>query len=226
MLSARKIIKEHYKASFDRNTVKAKIKARFTNENTSQTLNIKLRIKKDEVIWMSGTFMGIPVAKVKITPTSVQYYEKIKHTYYDGDFSLISKTLGTELDFFQLQNMLLGEAIFNLKNHKHASTLDGQTHLLTPKKQALLFDVFYWINPTHFKLEKQRLENKEKEQYLSISYPDYQEVSAITIPKTVKIKASDHNNTTTIEMEFKSIVFDKNLSFPFKIPKDYKKISL
>ncbi len=226
MLSAKKVIKAHYKASFDHNTVQAKIKARYSDANTSQSINIKLRIKKDEVIWMSGTFMGIPVAKVKITPNSVQYYEKIKNTYFDGDFSLVNKTLGMNLDFYQLQNILLGEAVFNLKEKKYSSQLDGQAHLLTPKKQLQLFDIFYWVNPLHYKLEKQRIENIDKGQYLTISYPEYQEVTHSFYPKKLNIKAVQKNKTTKIEMEFRSVSFDKDLKFPFEIPKGYKKINL
>ncbi len=226
MLSAKKVIKAHYKASFDHNTVQAKIKARYSSANTSQSINIKLRIKKDEVIWMSGTFLGIPVAKVKITPTSVQYYEKIKHTYFDGDFSLINKTFGMDLDFYQLQNILLGEAVFNLKNEKYNSQLEEQVHLLTPKKQLQLFDVFYWVNPLHYKLNKQRIENVTKEQYLTISYPEYQEITHSYYPKQLNVKAVQKNKTTQINMEFRAVSFDKDLKFPFAIPEGYKEISL
>jgi hypothetical protein len=50
------------------------------------------------------------MAKASITPTSVSYYEKIKGTYFEGDFSALSQWLGTDLDFNKIQNMLLGEA--------------------------------------------------------------------------------------------------------------------
>ena len=226
MLSAKKVIKAHYKASFDHNTVQAKIKARYSDVKTSQSINIKLRIKKDEVIWMSATFLGVPVAKVKITPNTVQYYEKIKHTYFDGDFSLINKTLGMELDFYQLQNILFGEAVFNLKNKKYNSQLEEQIHLLTPKKQLQLFDIFYWVNPLHYKLDKQKIENKDKRQHLTISYPEYQEISHSFYPKKLNIKAIQKNKTTQIEMEFRAVSFDKDLKFPFVIPEGYNEIRL
>ena len=39
------------------------------------------------------------MAKALITPTKVSYYEKINNTYFEGDFSLLSNWLGTDLDF-------------------------------------------------------------------------------------------------------------------------------
>jgi hypothetical protein len=51
----------------------------------------------------------------------VSYYEKIKGTYFEGDFSALSQWLGTDLDYNKIQNML-GEPLDDLskgntKNH-------------------------------------------------------------------------------------------------------------
>lgn len=224
MLSAKKVIKSHYNAAFAKETIKAKIKTRYSDGNTTQSLTLNLRIKKDEVIWMSGTVFGITVAKVKITPTSVQYYEKIKHTYFDGDFSLISDKLGTNLNFQQLQNLLIGEAVYNLKDKKYASQLDLQAHRLAPKTQSDLFTIFYWINAGHYKLDKQQIEAENK--VLTVAYPEYQEIDNVFFPKSIHIKAQQPNNTTVLDMNLSSVSFDKKLSFPFSIPKGYTKLSI
>ena len=39
-------------------------------------------------------FFGIPMAKALITPTRVSYYEKINNTYFDGDYSILTKMIG------------------------------------------------------------------------------------------------------------------------------------
>jgi hypothetical protein len=60
------------------------------------------------------------MAKASITPTSVSYYEKIKGTYFEGDFSALSQWLGTE-DYNKIQNMLLGEPLDDLsKGYKES----------------------------------------------------------------------------------------------------------
>jgi LytS/YehU family sensor histidine kinase len=107
-MSTKKIIKNHYENSFSKNTINARLRARYRDEKSSQTITIKLRMEKDKAIWMSGTLLGIPLAKVLITPSKVSYYEKVKKTYFEGDFSLLSKFLGIEVDFEPNFNKVLG----------------------------------------------------------------------------------------------------------------------
>lgn len=225
MISTKKLVKAYEKAEFSKNTIQAKIKVHYEDPKISQNVVVKLRLKKDEVIWMSGSFLGIPLAKIKITPTSVQYYEKITKTYFDGDFSLISNKLGTELNFHQIQNMLVGQSLLPL-NYKHDVQIADNSYLFTPKNQAALFDVLYWINPTNFKIDKQVLKDTNEDQSLSIIYTDYQFLSHSYFPKNIQIDAVQSKKVTQIDMEYRSVEFDKELRFPFKIPSNYKKISL
>jgi len=223
MLTTKKVVKESEKNAFSKNTVEAKIKVHYSDPKLSQNLIIKFRLKKDEIIWMSGSFLGFPIAKIKITPTSVQYYEKITRTYFDGDFSLMSEALGTELNFQQLQNLLVGQSLHNLDN-KHTSIIDNKSYLVTPNDQAELYEVFYWINPRHFKLDKQTINNLNEHQSLSVTYPSYQNSSKTFFPKIINIIATQPKKTTKIDMEFKNVEFDKELRFPFKLPFNYKEI--
>jgi len=225
-LSVKKVIKEHERVAFSKKTIQAKIKTHYKDEKNSQSLTVKLRLKKDAVIWMSGTFLGIPVAKVMITPTSVQYYEKINNTYFDGDFSLISEALGVDLNFHQLQNIIVGEAVLGLNEGKFKSQIDQRAHLVSPKNNSSIFSIFYWINPNHFKLDKQILENQNQEQQLAISYPEYQKTSATFFPKKLLINATQSKNNTRIEMEFRNVILNKKLTFPFSIPSGYTEIKL
>ena len=72
-MSARKVAKKHVAANFDRKTIAAKLKVKFDNGKTKENVSVTLRIVKDEVIWLKVTKF-ITILKVKITPTSVQYY--------------------------------------------------------------------------------------------------------------------------------------------------------
>ena len=126
-MSTKKIIKNHYSNSFEKKTIKARIKAKYQDKKNTQSLVIKLRMEKDKAIWMSGTMLGIPLAKVLITPNRVMYYEKIKKTYFDGDFELLSNFLGTEVDFEKLQNLLIGQTIFDLTDERYTSEVAGMS---------------------------------------------------------------------------------------------------
>ena len=225
-ISTKKIINNHYNSNFNQKTINARINAKYKDDKTSVSFSIKLRLEKDKTIWMSATKFGIPVAKVKITPTRVVYYEKMQRTYFDGDFSLLSKWLGTELDYEKVQNILLGQAVLNLKKGKYNSTIDHKLYQLKPKKDVELFGILFFLNPDNFKVNRQEISNQEKQQLLSVSYPDYSKIKGEQFPKNINIRAIDHKKLTTINIEYRTVEFNENLTFPFSIPNGYKEISL
>lgn len=225
-MSTKKIIKNHYSHSFDKKTIKARLKAKYKDKKNAQSVTVKLRMEKDKVIWMSGTLLGIPLAKVMITPTRVSYYEKINKTYFDGDFSLLSKFLGTDVDFEKVQNLMLGQTILNLKNKRYTAEVDGKSYLVMPKKQEELFDILFWLNPITFKVEKQEVRQPVEQKRLTVSYAEYQQVSNEVFPKKINIIAVDKTDSAILDLEYRSVEFDKKLSFPFIIPSGYKEIKL
>ncbi len=226
ILSTNKIISNHYTNNFHQQTVSANLKTKYKDNKTSATVSIKLRLEKDKTIWMSATKFGIPLAKVKITPNRVLYYEKLQRTYFDGDFSLLSKWLGTELDYEKVQNILLGQAVLNLKKGRYNSVINENSYQLSPKKDNELFGILFFMNPYTFKVNKQEIRHPEKQQLLSVSYPNYSEIKGEQFPKNINIRAIENMNLTTINIEYHSVEFNNVLTFPFSIPNGYKEISL
>lgn len=225
-ISTKKIINNHYTHNFNKQTVYAKLNAKYKSKKAAATVSIKLRLEKDKTIWMSATKLGIPIAKVKITPNRVSYYEKLQKTYFDGDFSLLSKWLGTELDYDKVQNILLGQAVLNLKKGKYVSKIDNNLYQISPRKHNGLYGILFFMNPENFKLNKQEIRNTEKQQLLSVSYPHYKEIKGEQFPENINIRAIDSKNLTTINIVYRSVEFNKELTFPFSIPNGYKEISL
>ena len=225
-ISTKKIINNHYGTSFNQKTINATLNARYKSSKSSVSFNIKLRLEKDKTIWMSATKLGFPVAKVKITPDRVTYYEKLQRTYFDGDFSLLSKFLGTELDYEKVQNILLGQAVLNLRKGNYYSKIDNNLYQISPKKDNDLFGILFFMNPENFKLNKQEISNQEKEQLLTVSYPNYKNIKGEQFPENINIRAIDHKKLTTINIEYRSVEFNQDLTFPFSIPNGYKEISL
>ncbi|MDF1518035.1 MAG: DUF4292 domain-containing protein [Lutibacter sp.] len=225
-ISTKKIISNHYDNTFNQKTVNANLNAKYSDHKMSTSVNIKLRIDMDKTIWMSASKLGFPLAKVKITPSRVSYYEKLKGTYYDGDFALLSKWLGTELDYEKVQNILLGQAVLNLKREKYDSKIDNRLYQLSPKNVNELFGILFFMNPDNFKLNRQEITNTEKQQMLSVSYANYKNIKGEQFPENINIRATDKENLTTINIEYKSVEFNEELTFPFDIPSGYKEITL
>ncbi|WP_241483429.1 DUF4292 domain-containing protein [Kordia zhangzhouensis] len=222
-LSTKNIVKNHYRNSLKFNTIRGKLKVDFDDGKMQEGFTLSLRMKKDEAIWLSAK---LSLVKVYITPTRVSFYNKLDNTYFEGDFALISKFLGTDLDFEKIQNLLIGEALFNLKNEKFNSEIVDKTYALTPKRDFDLFKRLFFLDAFHFKIAQQQLVQTAEERLLTINYPAYQKITGQVFPKNVEIKASESNKTTTIQVEYKKITFNEEVRFPFKIPSGYKEIKI
>ncbi|MCF6295175.1 MAG: DUF4292 domain-containing protein [Flavobacteriaceae bacterium] len=220
-LSSKQIIREHSKQEAKFKTLQSRVKVEYIHGNKSQAHTISLRIEKDKMIWISS-FLN--VIRVKITPEKVGYYNKLDNTYFEGDFSLISDLLGIELDFNKAQNLLLGEALFNLDNKLYDADIHETSYLLQPKNQSALLEIFFLLNPTHFKMDSQQLAQPLKRRMLQIDYENYQEIEKQILPKHIKIIALENEEETIINMEFKSIYLNRDLRFPFRIPSGFDKI--
>lgn len=219
-----KAVLAHQNADFNQTTLEAKIDAHYDDGANGQNLAVKLRIEKDKTIWMSGTILGIPMAKILITPNRIQYYEKINKTYFDGDYSLFQQVFGVEMNFEQFQNLLLGQAFFDLNTGVVESKTNTQSFLLTPMEQNPKFDMFYRVNPKHFKLDSQEaiMPNQEA---LKVAYPEYQNIDGQNIPAQIKIESNQKNQITKIFLDIRQVELGNKLNFPFEIPDGYEKLN-
>lgn len=220
-LNSKQIIKEHNKKEAKFKTLQSRVKVEYIQGDKSQSHTINLRMEKDKTIWLSAT---LGIVRVKITPSKVSFYNKLDNTYFDGDFSLISDLLGTKLDFGKVQNILLGNALYNLKDGSYDSDVHEGSYLLSPKKQNDLFEIFYLLNPQHFKMDAQELAQSFEQRMLRIDYKNYQEVDKQIIPQSVKVIALEGDFETSINMEFRSVALNTDLRFPFRIPNGFEEI--
>ena len=223
-ISARKVAKKHVAANLDKNTIDSKLKVNFNNGKTKQSLAVSLKMKKDEVIWLKGTKF-ITVFKAEITPTSVRYYSSVFKNYFEGDFSMIKQLLGVEINFEQLQNLFLGQALTNVKEEDQEVEIVNNRYILSPEKQAELFDIFFKINPAHFKLDEQTIVNAEKDLRLDVKYPSYNLINEAVFPSEINIKAKNTKSVTAIDLQYKSVTFDTDVNMSFNIPLGYKKLT-
>ena len=222
-MTAKQIIKENQKQEADFKTLQAKVKIDFTNGKTENGVSVNLRIEKDKVIWLSAP---LAVARVMITPEKVRYYNKLENEYFDGDYSLLSELLGIDLDFNKVQNLLLGETIFDLKNDGYLVSNNEASYILQPEDKNPLFEIFYLFNPGHFKLDSQQLSQPLTQRFLQIDYKSYQLVHREIFPEVINIVALEATDEVKIDLQFKSMTINEEVRFPFEIPSGYKEIQL
>jgi outer membrane lipoprotein-sorting protein len=217
--SARAVLKTFEGNLADFKTANGKMKAGYESKDDSQSITITYRIEKDKAIWLSAKVMGLlPVAKVYITPDRFQYYEKINKTYFDGDFAMAEEYLGVEVDFENLQNLLIGRPMYELK--KNQMLFDDNAYVFLQNiKSILAYSAI--IDGRQFEMKSQSVQNINNES-LKVEYSKFQTVDKKKFPYKLKMTAKKQDEVVLIDIEYRSVVFDEDLSFPFSIPNNYE----
>ncbi|NJB71542.1 hypothetical protein GGR42_002004 [Saonia flava] len=220
---AKNIIKNHYSNQLNYRTLSGRMKIDYSDGVSSQGVSVSLRMERDKAIWISAP---LGMVKAYITPDRVSFYNKLQNEYFDGNFNYLSNLLGTELDFKKVENLLLGQAIFDLRQEKYNATVNNSNYELKPKKVHELFKALFQIEPKNFKMATQQISQPWEKRLLEIQYKNYQEIDKRVLPNEIGIVAIQDEEKTMIDIEYRNIEFNKPMNFPYKIPKGFKEVVL
>lgn len=224
-LTAVKLVEEYYSNTLDYTTFEARTRARFTsNGDTKPTVTVQIRIKKDQTIWIDGSLIGLSGARALITPDNIKFYDKLNRQYFDKDFSFISNYLGIDLNFDQLQRLLTGQTIYDLRDGRYTFTKEQDYFTVTPKKGNPLFDLLFEISTQPFTVQKQEVVMKEDQRTLYLNYGAYAAVEGKPFPTQLNLLATEPKRTTQVDIEYKSVKVNEPVRFPFKMPSGYEEI--
>ena len=222
-LATKNIIDKHYANTRDFKTMYIKASARYSDPKQNQNVTAEIKIEKDKQILVSVRFLGITMAKALITPSSVSYYEKIKGSFYQGDFTALSKWLGTELNFDKVQNLLIGEALDNLKNGKYKQTDAAPLYRLDDQNETNLKQS-YFFDSEQFLLQKEQITQTVENIMIQVVYGNHKKFDQGVFPTTITINTVDPKGKTDISLDYNSVTFNEALSFPYNIPDGYKEV--
>ncbi len=222
--SVEQVIIGHNNNFKDFNRLNIKASVRYEDAKNTQNVSADIRIKKDEIIWINIKVFGVSVAKTLITPTKVSYYEIINHTYFDGDFALISNWLGTDLDFQKVQNLLLGKALEDINKEKFAVAIVNNLYQVSEKKQADIQKT-YTFEAGNYLLKEEVINQKSQNRTLDIKYISHIPFENMIFPKEISIKAKQEKQVS-IDIEYNKFELNQEAPFPFSIQEGYEKVEI
>jgi hypothetical protein len=224
-ISSDKIIEQIYANKQDFQSVYIRASIAYKDEKQDQNVTAEIKILKNQQILVSVRFLGFTVAKGIITPTEVKYYEKIGGKYFEGNYATLSKWLGTDLDFFKVQNMLLGKPLDDLKIEQYSTSIQENFYKLENVKRNITEKTFYF-EAENFLTKKQEIIQSFKGRSLSISYADYKIFENMKLPTIIAIIANDNNALSNIDIAYNSVTFNQDLSFSYSVPDGYEKMTI
>jgi hypothetical protein len=222
-LATKKIIENHYDVKKNFSTAYIRANAKYKDKDQSLSFSAEIRIQKDEMILVSIRFLGITMAKGVITPTEVKYYEKTGNKFFEGDYTTLSNWLGSDLDFYKVQNMLIGQAMDDLRKGNYSNTIEDRLYKLkdiSDKKNAKSF----YFEAANFLIKRQEIEQAAKNRKLNVFYPNHKEYKEAILPLSILIEAIHENDKNTISLDYNSVTFNEQLSFPYSVPSGYEQI--
>ena len=222
-MSANKIIENYHNNKIEFSTLYIKSNVQYADDKQTQNVTAEIKIKKDQQILISVRFLGITMAKASITPTAVSYYEKISGNYYEGDFTALSQWLGTDLDFNKIQNMLLGRTIDDLTDGKYTESFVDKIYKLDDASSSKVKKSFYFDANT-FLVNKQEITQTTQGRMIQVAYSNNIVHQQGTLPSRILINTIQEKGKTKINLDYGTITFDEELSFPYSVPNGYKRI--
>lgn len=200
-------------------------KGRMVLKDGSQEREVKanIRVRKDSVIWMNFTVIGVQGGRALINRDSITILSNVKNEYFVFDYEELSRKFKFEINFDVIQAAMLGNL---LMKRAPANTVEKQTATYLLNQHAGTVDVLNYIRAATMKIQKVELKENNTHNSLVINYANFQPLETKLFPYdgTISLfyKAPAGLLNTTIIFEYTKVeVGDKQLRFPFNIPKKY-----
>ncbi len=191
--------------------------------NKEREVKASIRVRKDSVIWMTFSVIGVQGGKALINKDSITIVSNVDKEYFVFDYEELSKRYNFDINFDVIQAAMLGNLIMDRKD---SDVIVPESSFFILKQQVNSIAVDNYINAASMKLEKAELKESNSSNSLVINYSNFQPMGGKLFPYNGTIslfyKAISGLLNTTIIFEYnKAEVSDKELKFPFNIPKRY-----
>ena len=201
----------------------AKAKMVFRDDKKEREVKAHIRIRKDSVIWMTFTVVGVQGGRALINKDSITIVSTVDKEYFVFDYKELSKRYNFEINYFTIQSAILGNLI-SAHAEMDKITPGPSFNILDQQRETVSIKNF--INAASKKLEKVEMKEANTNNSVTINYNNFQPVGDKIYPFngviSIMYKNSSGLMNNTIALEYsKAEVGNKELKFPFNIPRKY-----
>jgi hypothetical protein len=194
------------------------------------SLNGDLRIVKDQAIYIQvKAFLGIEVARIRITPDSLIAVDRINRRYFADSFSRIKDWKEKGLNFFTLQSLLTNRIFLNTKEKISHKNLDDFTLKANGKNTQLIQkddpDCFFEVN-NDSQLSQTVLGDRSGKFKLNWAYSSFDAVNDYSFPHEMGITISTPKRKISSTMQLSRVEFGKKLNVDLNIPSRYNRVDI
>jgi hypothetical protein len=204
------------------NTFSSKLKIDYNDDkNNRLDFNAFIRMKKDSAIWVSIiAALNIEAFRVLITPDSVTIMNKLERTIQKKPLSYLQELTKVPFDFTTLQDLIIGNPVYLDKN---IISYTDQGDRISMSTIGDAFKHFITVSKNDLSVLFSKLDDLDatRSRTANLSYSEYAAVGNWMFAGMRKISLSEKTKID-VQLEFKQVEFDKPMTFPFAIPKNYR----
>ncbi|SFD29426.1 protein of unknown function [Spirosoma endophyticum] len=207
-------------------TAKSKISFKSRDQDIDNA-NVNIRVRKDSLIWMSISKLGIEAVRGLITKDSIVIIDKIHREYSVYDFPTLSKQFNFDMNFDLLQALIVGN--LPLPKRPAQKVKNERDYLLLRQSEGKVL-VENYIGEQDRKLKKLMVTEQPTKNTLRLDYEDFTSLSNFLFPYTslvtldYKSKTDGQFYQTLLRIKHSKVeMVEKSPGFPFNIPANYKR---
>ena len=217
------ILKSLDKNRINFTTFSAKIKVQYEDKNGKQPdFNAFVRLYKDSVLWISinATFLSIEAFRILITKDSVIILNKLTKQVEYHPFKYIENIASIPLNFSVLQDIVIGNPIYT--GDSIVAFRQTENHFLIGTV-GQFFKNLVTISADNNLIERSKLDDIDigQNRTADLSYGDYEKNGDFYFATYREITIAEKTKVD-ISLSYKQYEFNKELSFPFSVPRNYK----
>jgi hypothetical protein len=205
----------------DFRTFSTKARMHYDDGSKSYDFVANIRMRKDSIIWVSVTVGGlIQVARAVITPDSFKAVVFVEKEAYLGPVSKANEFLPAGIDFYALQNLLIGDPVLSGGTVTDATDFGGTW--------SYRFEQANYIQQTNYNKADSTLRSCQvvatgtADKALQVQYGDYRRNNNQMYSDMRKLNIINGAKQIQVDMNYNNSAVNEVLSFPFSIPQNYQ----
>lgn len=205
----------------------AKGKAQVNLRGEKQGANLALRVRRDSIIWVSASLLGVEGVRAVLTRDSVRVMNRLDHTYFSGGYAYLSELLNVPVSFAQMQALLLGDYLPAPAGTTPTMTVEeANRQRVTYPLAGVLVERL--LQPGTGRVQQLKVSDAATKRNLSVDYTDFrplEQQANLPFAHAMFVQAQQPpSGVVTAAINYAKVDAGRErLTFPYAVPKGYRR---
>ncbi|MDQ2793776.1 MAG: DUF4292 domain-containing protein [Bacteroidota bacterium] len=204
-------------------------KAQVTMKGDKKSANLSVRMRRDSIIWVTAGLAGFEGVRAVLTRDSVRVINRLEKTYFSGGYDYLSKLLNVPVSFAQMQTLLLGDYLpAPAGTTPTVATEEAARQRVSYQLSSVLVEHLLQAGNTG-RVQQLHLSDQASKRNLTVDYTDFQPIETqpvLPFAHSLLIQAQQSAaGAVTAAINYNKVEVSRaRLSFPFDVPKGYRRM--